>query len=1002
MQVKDELRVLVEAEVARAIENFKKLSGGIEDAENKSVSLGEALDSFSKKSLVVSGILGGAGIAAVKFAGENEKLKFSLKNITSSAEEAAAVFEDWRKLGASPGLSADEVFDLGRAMVNMGKDTEYVTTTIKMLGNISAGTSASFGEISGSFERARAMGNLTARDLVRLQQQGIPVVKQLSKELGISEESVRNLAAEGKIGFNDLEKAFRSMTSPGGQFAGMMDELSGTVLEKFSSAADDAKQALASFGEMMLPMATDMLNNASSVLRGISGMDEGAKRFILGMGGVIAVSGPAIAAVKGISAAMSLVMANPYMLAIGGVIAAAGIVTGIINKQANAYGDLNIEIHKTKNEANNLLRAYSDGNNAKILDKNTTEELIKLYPSLSGEITAYKTTVDEATEAVKRLTHAEVENAANKQIEKLRRQAEAAEEAASAYDRYAEGAVKNIEIAERLGDAFSVRGYEDALGTYKQSWDDALEKAEKTRRGINSELAKIGKMLGDDFGIIDIPVNITPIVDIDDLDKSVINNVKKSWQEWFGEITDIDPSLFGDSGRKAAELYIGEFERGLTAQTVIAEALGEQLDVSKLLRSRQSEVQSALTELFAINPDDINRPFALIQPEIQKLTEEYRRLGEEAKRFEDIQKADAIQKEFTETVKNLTAKIDGLGKSEHQLAYESELARIGLEAQSEAALELAQTMNRLSVESTLSGLSREVQNLGKDQYDLSLTAMAASDATEEEIKKAEEMIETLRRYGMSIDDLIAHKVSGGLLNIFPEMEKQAAQAIGNITSQLAMMSFDNVINGLSAVGELFAKGSDGVDDFKQAMADMAQQILNSLPNMFLQAGLQLIAQGQWALGLGFIAAAGSSAVVAGYVKGKKETVSENAHGNVYGSNGVIPYAHGSVFTNQIVNKPTYFKHGGKLGVMGEAGPESIMPLRRMANGDLGVAASGANTEVTVNIINNSGEAVRKEERADSDGNKQIDVIIGELINKHIASGKADRAMSRYNVRPAGV
>jgi len=35
MQVKDELRVLVEAEVARAIENFKKLSGGIEDAENK-------------------------------------------------------------------------------------------------------------------------------------------------------------------------------------------------------------------------------------------------------------------------------------------------------------------------------------------------------------------------------------------------------------------------------------------------------------------------------------------------------------------------------------------------------------------------------------------------------------------------------------------------------------------------------------------------------------------------------------------------------------------------------------------------------------------------------------------------------------------------------------------------------------------------------------------------------------------------------------------------------
>ena len=147
MQITDELRVLVEAEVARAIENFKKLSEGVDDSEKKTLSLGEALDSLSKKSLIISGVFGGAGIAAVKFAGENEKLKLSLKNMLGSAQEASIVFEEWRQLGNSPGLSTDEVLSLGRAMIHTGNSAEYATQTMQMLGNVAAGTGLSFGEI---------------------------------------------------------------------------------------------------------------------------------------------------------------------------------------------------------------------------------------------------------------------------------------------------------------------------------------------------------------------------------------------------------------------------------------------------------------------------------------------------------------------------------------------------------------------------------------------------------------------------------------------------------------------------------------------------------------------------------------------------------------------------------------------------------------------------------------------------------------------------------------
>lgn len=73
----------------------------------------------------------------------------------------------------------------------------------------------------------------------------------------------------------------------------------------------------------------------------------------------------------------------------------------------------------------------------------------------------------------------------------------------------------------------------------------------------------------------------------------------------------------------------------------------------------------------------------------------------------------------------------------------------------------------------------------------------------------------------------------------------------------------------------------------------------------------------------------------------------SANGNVFAQNGIVPYAMGGV-----INQPTLFKFAnggaGKLGLMGEAGPEAIIPLRRGRDGKLGVAGGGG-TNVVVNV-----------------------------------------------------
>jgi len=113
-----------------------------------------------------------------------------------------------------------------------------------------------------------------------------------------------------------------------------------------------------------------------------------------------------------------------------------------------------------------------------------------------------------------------------------------------------------------------------------------------------------------------------------------------------------------------------------------------------------------------------------------------------------------------------------------------------------------------------------------------------------------------------------------------------------------------------------------------------------------------------------------------------------AKGMGFSSSGnVIPFAKGG-----IVDSPTGFMFGGgRKGLMGEAGPEAILPLGRDGSGKLGVQASV--TPVQINIINQSGANVESAEKSGPNGERVIDVLITRKVNEGIASGMFDRQMS---------
>jgi lambda family phage tail tape measure protein len=220
----------------------------------------------------------------------------------------------------------------------------------------------------------------------------------------------------------------------------------------------------------------------------------------------------------------------------------------------------------------------------------------------------------------------------------------------------------------------------------------------------------------------------------------------------------------------------------------------------------------------------------------------------------------------------------------------------------------------------------------------------------------------------------AFKFRQGLREVFDEA-MNVAEAVGEVG-----------VNAVNSLGDAFA---DFVTTGKANFRDFANSVISDLARIFakkaLFQGLSLIPGVGSFLGLGASVAGGGGGggdSFAGVPNNILDSVLGNANGNVFAKNKIVPYAMGG-----IVNKPTLFQYAnggsGRFGLMGEAGPEAIMPLRRGANGKLGVEASGgAMGNVVVNV-----DAAGSSVEGDASQLNQLGKAIGIAVQQELVKQK---------------
>ena len=239
--------------------------------------------------------------------------------------------------------------------------------------------------------------------------------------------------------------------------------------------------------------------------------------------------------------------------------------------------------------------------------------------------------------------------------------------------------------------------------------------------------------------------------------------------------------------------------------------------------------------------------------------------------------------------------------------------------------------------------SQRIANL-KNEYDL------LTDAIEAFREKNSEMGDELAK--------MFEQLKASMGEAKTPLESYAAKIL-DVTTQIE-----------NATVNAFQGMEDALVDFvmtgKLNFADFARSVIADLTRIAIRSAI--------------IAPLGKAFGLPGFAKG---AVIENAKGNVFAQNKVVPFAYGGV-----VNRPTLFPMRDGMGLMGEAGAEAIMPLKRTRQGRLGVEASGGGGNIVNVTVNASGTS--------ADGNTMKANQLGKMI------GTAIEAELIKQKRPGGI
>jgi lambda family phage tail tape measure protein len=444
-------------------------------------------------------------------------------------------------------------------------------------------------------------------------------------------------------------------------------------------------------------------------------------------------------------------------------------------------------------------------------------------------------------------------------------------------------------------------------------------------------------------------------------------------------------AIWAFKAAQAHDKLVDSLESGVATEDDVNKAFEERLKLQKEM------VRIATSDAFKYR-DEKERAAAIEKlnkkyDELTKAIEAYRKGANDPhdfkkykKEFESLMGSDKVmsQKMMDLEIDLLDARAEGLKLTELELKRDIDILKVTEKIEENEKASVTQLHEQAKINKQFEIDKAKILEVSDQML------FKMGDITKEELAQRDAKREALVIYHLQDEFLEGQKRSIKEITDLLLKQKEANKFEG------FMGGIDKWAKNMKSVGEqvadatagMFDRMADSLTNFvmtgKLQFSEFARSVIADLSKIIIKQ-MMLNMLSSFTDGNPFAALFGG---------GKKKTTTVGkvvgvtvANGGVFAKNGIVPYAKGG-----IVDKPTYFPFSKGVGLMGEAGPEAIVPLKRGKDGKLGISGGGGSTVVNVSV-DAKGTKVEGDTPTASQLGKLIGVAVkAELIKEQRPGG----------------
>jgi tape measure domain-containing protein len=207
------------------------LASGIQQAAGEMKSLvGESLK-----------LAGAAEVSAAKFA-----------TMLGSADKASSLIEDLKTFAANSPVGLADAQQMAGSLLGVGVEQSQVTPTIAALSDLSGGDKQSLDSLVRAYGQVRGLGKLTGAEWMQIANTNTLTIGDMAKSMGVTNDKFVQMREQGRVTYQDLQKAIIDATSAGGRFYQQGQKYSETYLGRVDKLSDSFDELKRYFGQALI------------------------------------------------------------------------------------------------------------------------------------------------------------------------------------------------------------------------------------------------------------------------------------------------------------------------------------------------------------------------------------------------------------------------------------------------------------------------------------------------------------------------------------------------------------------------------------------------------------------------------------------------------------------------------------------------------------------------------------------------------------------------------